>query len=492
MTLESYTKQETEHLIAQSVQQRAVEKQLEEWDGRDFRGDKCEKGVIEFLKKHPLVYQWLRTRPRGSIHRGARALIPFCKFANITPEKFLLLNEKEARDLLWDFVDSIKMKHPATAKIARNFGKNFYLYHNEKALVFIRGKHDIICEPSRIKIRMSKEICWRLINKTKNLRDETILTMAYESGLRINALAHLNYGHVKRFKWFYDHTITVFKVLAKKNSEYTYDNKLRGKGINWYYGCLHKEATKTLKKYIEQYHEDSKPERPLFYSLIPFNKDVRLKTGGMRLIVKVCAKNAGLNTKEITFHGLRRGFRSVVRNTGAITDAEFKEAIMGHKLKGSQENYFDKDPKEFAREYLKCDFSMPTEISKELQKEVEQLREQVAEMKAKQPSLDEQYKQYQRDFAFMKTQPQPKPIPQAIKSEPGPLPKPLSKPTIASIPNIPKPALTVADQKEGYFTCQNDFQAYLIKDLPCIKDINYNCAKRICHKQVLDLIKYYR
>lgn len=55
---------------------------------------------------------------------------------------------------------------------------------NERALPFIPGKHDITCVPQRIKYRMEKATYWKIIYKTRNLRDEAILTMVFECGLR--------------------------------------------------------------------------------------------------------------------------------------------------------------------------------------------------------------------------------------------------------------------------------------------------------------------
>jgi len=465
MTLEAFSKEKNVRIASRI-----------KWNGKDFRGEQSTPSVVAFMRKHPTVYRWLRSRPRGSIERGCISLRLLCGAANITPEQFLKLDKKAARNLLWDYLDTFRMQHSGKALVSKNWVSSYYLYHNEEKLIWIKGKHDILYEPQKIKMRMTKEVCWRIIHKTKHLRDEAILTLAFESGLRANAVMHLTYGHYKRFEWFYNKTIAVFRVAAKQGTDFTHDNKLRGKGINWYYACLHKEATKVLKQYVAQYHENSTDETPLFYYVRPIDKTKGLHSQTIAAIVKDCVKRAGLDTKKISLHGLRRGFRSVVRNTPTITDVEFKEAIMGHKLKGAQENYFDKNPKEFAREYLKCDFSPPTEVSLELQKKVEDLEQQVAEMKAMQPSTEEWFSQYEKDVngdSRGRTQP--------IKITPGPPPKQVSKPEIIIKQPIPQ-------AQHGYFTCQNDFKAYEIEKLPCINDVNYQCAKTICHKQVLDLI----
>jgi integrase len=373
-----------------------------EWDGKDFRGDQCSPFAIVFLNEHPLVYQWLRSHPRNYIQGAVISLKAFCSFANTTPEKFLTLDKKNARDLLWENIDSIRFEHPHTAIARRDIIHTFYRFHNEEKLEFIHGKHDIVHEPLREKAHMGKDVCWKLIYKTRNLHDEALLTFAFESGLRRNAIGHLTYGHYKNFQWFGE--IAVFKVMATPSKNHTCDNKLRGKGINWYYGCLHKEATTILKRYVEKYYQGSSDDTPFW----------RVQPKEFLVIVKACAKRANLKAEQINFHALRRGFRSVVRNTATITDNEFKEAIMGHKLKGSQENYFDKEAADFAREYSKCDFSPTNEAMEAKLKELEERESQLKEREAQ--KVEPQHNITNEDWlnSYLKDSlrgPTPEPIP---------------------------------------------------------------------------------
>ncbi len=364
------------------------------WNGEDFRGYQCRPKAVRFVCQHPLVYAWLKNKPRSSISLGAYALDDLCKFIGLTPEEFLTLDKKEARKRVWEYLDSFRMNQTSKAKTYQAMIKSFYLYHNEERLEFIRGKHDIVGEPKKIKHIMSKEVCWKVIHKAKNLRDECILKFAFESGLRRNAVIHLTFNHYKNFIWFKktedgvapsnetEGNIAVFRVVARKHRDFVDDDKLRGKGINWYYGCLHEEATGALKEYVEKYHND--PEGPLFLFFPRRRKDKAMGERRLLGIVKDCVERAGLPVDQINFHAFRRGFRHVVRNTAAITDSEFKEAIMGHKLKGSQEAYFGKDPNEFAREYAKCDFSPPHAIKDKVlakrDKEIEELKRHLLQL----------------------------------------------------------------------------------------------------------------
>ena len=112
-----------------------------EWDGRDFRGEKCSPKTVRFMKANPEVYEWLKDRPRNSILSGSDAVQGLCEFLGLTPKQFLELDKKTARNKAWEYISTFKMQHPPKAIIQRNNIKSFYLYHNEEPLVFIPQKH---------------------------------------------------------------------------------------------------------------------------------------------------------------------------------------------------------------------------------------------------------------------------------------------------------------------------------------------------------------
>ena len=511
-----------------------IEAKAKAWDGKDFRGERCNPFAVTFMKEHPKVFEWLSKRPKNTIGGSCGYLRQFCAFSNLTPDDFLALTKKKARDKAWKYIDSVRIEHPAKAVNVKKYLKSFYLYHNEEPLVFILGKHDIDQVTKRLKYTMDKPTCWKIIHKTRNLRDETILTFAFESGLRQNAIAHMTFGHYKNFMWFkitkdgdimpsneYEGNIAIFKVMAAPYPEYTYDEKLRKVGIDWYYAFLHKEATKILKEYVNQYHQGSKDDSPLWYPLMPMNKHKRLSNIQFLHIVKDCVKRAGLPVDQINFHAMRRGFRSVVRNS-PILDNEFKEAIMGHKLKGSQEAYFDKPVIQFARRYAKCDFSPPAPEKDELlarrEKEIEILVKRQSELEEKlekekaRVTTEVEVESFEEAYKKVAERPQATQIqiqkaleeqstPQTVKTEARPPTKPLSKPLIVK-DQVEQPKETEKPKATGYssfaslkqkpgdyITCTKTKQAYKLEDLPCMVDVNLICDNDMCKNQIMKLIK---
>jgi integrase len=362
-----------------------------EWDGKDFRDDKVTQSAIEFLKQNPEVFEWVRKKPRDVINHVGYYFKPMFNELGITPKDWLALEPQEARDKSWSFIDKFTIKHPAKAHYIRSLVKSFYEYHNETTLNFKRDKFKIDIVEKKTKYPMNKDVVWKIIHRAKTLRDETLLTMDFECGMRRNGIANLTYGHYKHFYWFkindgvvepateLDGEVAIFKVNPTPSLEYTYDKKLRKKAI-FYFAGIHKEATVLLKRFIMKYHKNSMNETPLWQS----REGNRLSDGEIYYILKECVARTDLPLSQITFHALRRAFRHTVRNTATITDNEFKEAIMGHKLKGAQEAYFDKDPVEFAREYAKIDFSLSTPLKdlelEKKEKENVRLKEQLAQM----------------------------------------------------------------------------------------------------------------
>jgi len=96
-----------------------------------------------------------------------------------------------------------------------------------------------------------------------------------------------------------------------------------------------------------------------------------------------------LKAEGIWPHVLRKSFRKVLNRSSL--DEDTKEALMGHKLPGSRQNYFDvHDIDEVAQKYMSCDFTRPgsskingmrTELDR-IKDENERLRTEIQKLKS--------------------------------------------------------------------------------------------------------------
>jgi len=329
-----------------------------------------EKIHIPFMNTHPTVKTWLKDRPYGTQARYGSTLMHFCEAMNITPEEFHDLGKKAARDLVWQYVEPFKGKSPARANLVLAALKSFYRNKDGEILPFDSrkgGKHYISRRRKKAKFETipTKEQAYRIIDVISNLRDRAMFLLAFQSGVRKNVLIHLNYGHIK------DQLYPVAQIPLRLKITEDIDTKLRSYDLSHYYTFLQGEAVQALQTYCEKYHQQSTDDTPLF----PSRSGRRLDKTIIWRSFKRAVRRSGLDPKTIWVHSLRKAFRKVVR-TSPI-DPDFAEALMGHVLPGSRENYFDRhDIEELAEEYMKINFTheIPENNHARLRTEIEELR----------------------------------------------------------------------------------------------------------------------
>ena len=222
----------------------------------------------------------------------------------------------------------------------------------------------------------NKPEMYRIVDMASSLRDKAILLFLFQSGVRVNVLEHLTYGDIADQL---DEEIITLKVTGNL------DNKLRSRDIPFYYTFLNGEGAETLRQFCRVDHKKSKPEQPLFATRGHKHVDQRW----IWAIVKMCVARAGLNPATIWTHTIRKAFRKIVRQ--ADIDDDDKEQLMGHKILGSREAYFDKKDVELIREaYLKCNFTreIPESNHVKMKREMEELKNKVKLLEVQRVSVE--------------------------------------------------------------------------------------------------------
>jgi len=271
--------------------------------------------------------------------------------------------------------------------------KSFYRNKDGETLPFDSkrgGKHYLKKRSKKVDVERipDKTESYRIIDSSTNLRDHTMFLTLYQGGLRLNALCGLNFGHVR--EQLYPEPKIPLRLKITENM----DTKLRAYNIAYYYTFLQGEAVQALRAYCDKHHRKSTDDTPLF----------RTRTGrriGRRAVWRIfkrAVRRAELNPESFWVHSLRKGFKKVV-NMSPISD-DFREAIMGHVLPGSRENYFDRhDIDELAEEYMKINFTreIPENNHTKMRTEIEQLQTQNL-------SLAGMVEELRRDLATMKAE----------------------------------------------------------------------------------------
>jgi len=333
---------------------------------------KLTNNVQAFMQQFPQVSEWLKDRPISTQIKYGSALKHFCDSANISPIEFQDLKQKTARDLAWSYIKEFKGAYPAKATSDLAALRSFYRFKDGETLPFDArkgGKHYIQLYRKKAKFEKipNKAEVYRIIDAATGLRDRAMFLLLFQSGCRLNVLLHLKVGHVRN--QLYPNIQVPFRLKITDEL----DVKLRGYGLSYYWTFLAGEAVQALRQHCDMFHKNSSDEDFLFLSKTGRQLD---KVHIWRTFKRI-VRRSGFDPKTLWVHSLRKAFRKVVR-TSPI-DPDFAEAMMGHLLTGSRENYFDRhDIDQLAEEYMKINFSreVPSNNHSKMRSDMEQLQAQ--------------------------------------------------------------------------------------------------------------------
>ena len=281
----------------------------------------------------------------------------------LTPDELLTLDDKEAR------LAVIKV----TQKLVQE-GKNIQA---RMVLTALRGFFDAndktlklrrIDRVKKTKKRASleyiptKQDIYRMVDACNRIRDKAIILCLFQSGVRVGCLVKWRVRMVRKDLFPEIHYPLALKITPRE------DTKISGYGLGFYYTFIHEESCKALKDYIMERRDKEKSLNNDDFIFKPIHKSKlgHISTNKVRTLVKEKAGSIKLDSEGIWTHLLRKSFRKVLYKSNVNND--FAEALMGHRLQGSKENYFDnKDTETLAKIYSSCNWSRVTEsyISRE-------------------------------------------------------------------------------------------------------------------------------
>ena len=303
----------------------------------------------EFVKAHSSVEAWLKNRPYNTARMFGRILRDFSQYAKITPDEWRDLDRSKARDLAWNFSQTYLPEHSAQGKNILLALKSFYRNKDGEQLPFDStrgGKHYFKRQPLKSSYEHipRKAEVYQIVDMANSLRNKSTLLFLFQSGVRVNVVEHMKYGHVKdELK----NELVTLKITNKL------DDKLRSLDIPFYYTFLNGESAATLRKYCAEEHSDGDPDKPLFLT----DTGTSVTRPYILRMLKSCIRRAGFDPKTMWIHSLRKAFRKIVRQAPDVDDDD-REQLMGHSIKGSRSAYYDKnDIPIMMGVYRKCNFS---------------------------------------------------------------------------------------------------------------------------------------
>ncbi|WP_287582429.1 tyrosine-type recombinase/integrase [Candidatus Borrarchaeum sp.] len=336
-----------------------------------------------------------------------RRLHHFLKEHKLTPPELLALSEKEIiKKYTFSKQRLLHEDKSSSANKLRVTLATFFDAHRK--LVRWTKKERVNVKYTRVQNQYipSKDEIYRLADSSGSLRNRAIILCLYHSAVRKNCIRRWTYGMVK------DYLYPKLQVPIRIKITPEIDTKLQRYGIAYFYAFLQDEAAEALKTYIE-YRKETEPwdpedNDPIFVSenyqyLYTNEKPPKISMSAIYAVIKRTAKNCGLPVDRIWTHLIRKATRKVLYK--APIDNDMAEAIMGHKLKGSKENYFDRHDLDWiANEYMKAPFSREgVGRLNHLEKEKQKLEAKITTQQEELETLQRQLKAKDQDTENIKT-----------------------------------------------------------------------------------------
>ena len=315
--------------------------------------------VYDYLLKYDCVRDWVEGyESHFTRDQFLRTFHLFVQHSGRSPDQLLSLKPSEAKRVMVTLARNIRDRgKSAWALAVTKSVKSFYRHHGVE--LKLRRSERIRAGRKRIDIEIipTKEQIYRMADSAGNLRDRAIILCLWQSGVRVGCLVRWNYELVA--DQLFQKTGASMRLPVHLRITENVDTKLRSFDMGYYYTFLGREAAEALRDYLRWRMKQGKKllrETPIFVSHATTVRGKRLRTGSVRSVIKRCAKDAGLDSKGVWTHCLRKAFRKVLNNSNI--DDDTREALMGHRLPGSRGSYFDShDTEEIAQKYARCNFS---------------------------------------------------------------------------------------------------------------------------------------
>jgi len=267
------------------------------------------------------------------------------------------------------------------ARQIQTAAKSFFEYH-DRAIKFKRLDQ---IKRARKKVAYevipSKDQIYRMADAFKKegvlrLRSRAIILCLYQSGVRVNCLLNWRVAMVR------EQLYPEIRIPIRLKITNQVDTKLSGYGLPYYCTFLQVEAAQALRDYLDYRIDQEKELQDNDYIFKPVpgrTRNEKLNRFRVLGLVKSLAKRIGMDPRCVWTHTIRKSFRKVL-NASPI-DEDTKEALMGHRLPGSRENYFDShDLDEIARKYMTADFSA-SKKTEDLQKDLEASKAEIERLR---------------------------------------------------------------------------------------------------------------
>lgn len=291
-----------------------------------------------------------KTRSEGTKKLYLTHLYKFCLEVGMSPSELIRLRTLIAQRKAQAYADELAKRAIPSANGCISALQAFYRSNGyTKARELELTSYQLPSrEPIRPEYNPTKPEVYDMVDAATSLRDRAIILALFTTGLRNSTLRALRFLDVK------DELMKGFEVVqVKVYSGMKKADPAACKGNLAYYTFLAEDATRAIRLYLEdraRRYGSVDDNEPLFcseYNQIPLQDRRKrfVSSRELQYVVKNCARRGNLKSwKFVRPHSLRHGFKAILRQVlsdGTNLDYEHQEWLMGHKIRGSAEAYYD-------------------------------------------------------------------------------------------------------------------------------------------------------
>ncbi len=322
------------------------------------------------------IKEWLRTKTKNTAQAYNRRLCKFMRWykskygEDIDIGHFLdrldenqKLPRRERKKLaeleFSEYIDYlVEVEKYAPYTIRNNFValQNFLVYKGfSVSMRWIGNMPKPLGKEGNDKHRWTLEQIKEFFDKANSFRDKAIILTMFQSGLAVNEICKLNYGHVAR-----DLDEARLPLMVEM---------VRDKNSKRFRTCLGADAAKYLKLYLET-RQNLTDDSPLFtVERSRGSDDDRITRGAIQMRFREIAQGLSyidLNDGEMNParpHSMRSAFRS--RLTGKL-DEDIIEYLMGHAISETKRTYINMPDEELRELYANFEHLLSVETTSKI------------------------------------------------------------------------------------------------------------------------------
>jgi integrase len=344
----------------------------------------------EIVSKDKFFQVWVDAVSDGTMKLYRDSLATFCMAVSKTPTELLDVCKEDINKPPWEremnnwfiefdhYCESKANWNIETYKKRKSYVKQFFTYYQIDVPKNRRNRIDNFKRPNE-RVLPTKDDIKLLLDSCNSIKQKSIILTQFSSGLSNSDVVPLTVGQFKQ--GLDENNICTIKIRRHKTGE---------KVITF----LSPEAVDAIKSYLKVERDNLEDNQPLFTQ--HKSEDKAMAEAGIVSMYERLCDDIGWDRdkneqRKVTGHLGRQWLKTNFANSGM--PREPLETIIGHKLGGTDDNYYNATESQLKSLYIKHlpsiainpikTLSLESEEVKAIKEENKALKQEIVELKAK-------------------------------------------------------------------------------------------------------------